>query len=497
MTCPQVLHINHQGNYTSAHPHTGVDFGCRNLQKALFEGLTRHNSEGLPELAGAENVEVSPDKTQYIFTLRPMLWTNGKTVTAFDFERSWKEAISPQSNCLRPDLFYPIKNAKRAKIKEVSIDDVGIKAIDDRTLVVDLEHPTPYFLDLTANAVFYPLYDKSEEPTVFNGPFFLKKWNFSQNIILKKNPKYWDAENVKLEEIDISLVSDPNTAILMYEKGEIDWVGHPFTWLPLDTIKKMSESQEFNSQPIAGVYWITLNNDTFPLSSAKIRRALSAAIDRNLIAEHVALGEIVTNTPIPTYLSLVNPNETYLGDFNVEYAKQLFEEGLNELNLSRKDFPTLLYRYSEVPGQKKLVEAIQEQWEKVLGIQVELIPSEWNVFLASLIDGEYEVGGYITFNMVNDPMYILEFFEHKESTYNMPNWENSHYQKLLALARAETNPEIRNQHLKEAEKMLIEENVVIPLYMVYAKYLKSSKIRNLTVNNLGQTDLKSAYIETN
>ncbi len=128
-----------------------------NFSKALFEGLTRINPEGVSELAGAEHVEISPCQTIYTFTLRPMLWSNGEKVTAFHFEESWKRALSPKSDCLRSDLFYPIKNAKKVKKGELPLSELGIHALDSQTFVVELEHPTPYFLNLISTLFFCSL----------------------------------------------------------------------------------------------------------------------------------------------------------------------------------------------------------------------------------------------------------------------------------------------------------------------------------------------------
>lgn len=494
MSSTQILRINNQGDLSSLHPHIGIDLMCRNFQKALFEGLTRLNPQGIPELAGAESLEISPDKTRYVFTLRPMVWTNGEAVSASHFEKAWKAAIAPDSNCLRADLFYPIKNAKKAKKGEVPLDEVGIRSTDAHTLIVDLEHPTPYFLDLVAGALYSPLYDNEEKPIVFNGPFRIQKWDHDRELVLEKNPDYWDADAVRLDVIQTSLVNDPNTVILMYEKGEIDWVGHPFTSLPLDAIEKMSRSSEFHSKAIDGVYWIFLNTEKFPLNSPKIRRALSVALNREAIAHHVALGETPTKSLVPLSLSLLTQSELY-PDADLQKARKLFDEGLRELNLTRAEFPPLLYSYSDVPGQKKLAEAIQQQWERTFGIQVELTPSEWNVFFASLGERQYQIGGCICFCAFNDPIYTLEFFKDKTHRYNASQWENKHYRQLLELADAEPDPEVRLEHLKQAELLILDEMPIIPLYMVHAKYLKLPKVQGLIVNDFGQADFKWAYVE--
>lgn len=494
MASQQIVRLNNQGDFASLHPHTGIDLMCRNFQKALFEGLTRISPNGSPELAGASAVEISPSKLQYTFTIRPMKWTNGEEVSASHFEKAWKSAISPQSNCLRADLFYPIKNAKKAKQGEVSLNEVGIHALDQKTLVIDLENPTPYFLDLVAHSLFSPLFDQAEVPTVFNGPFRLAQWEHDRKLILEKNPTYWDSETVQLQTIEVSLVNDSLTALLMYEKGELDWIGHPFTTLPQDVLEKVKNSPDFESKPIAGVYWISLNTEAFPLNSVKIRKALSIALNREIIAEHVALGETPSKSLVPTGIALLSPDALY-SDANEKKAQMLFEEGLKELNLTHETFPTLHYSYSDIPGQKKLAQAIQQKWEQTFDIQIELSASEWNVFFASLGEKNYQIGGCIWFSVFNDPVYTLDFFKDKSHRYNAAQWENKFYTQLLDLAEREPDPMIRLEHLKQAELLILDEMPIIPLYVVHAKHLKTPRVQSLFVSDLGQVDFKWAYVE--
>lgn len=490
----QIVRVNLHGSPSSIHPHTGIDLNCRILIKALFEGLTRINNQGIIELAAAESVSVSPEQTTYTFTLRPHKWSNGEPVTAYQFENTWKKALAPDSSCLRADLFYPIKNAQRAKKGEVPLEEVGVYALDPQTLVVELEHPTPYFLDMILNPLFAPLYEDAPSPQIFNGPFQIKKWDHDSALVLEKNPLYWDAASVLLDEIHFSFISDPSTAVMLYEKKEIDWVGHPFTNLPIDAIAKLESSDDFHSTPIRAVYWLNLNTERFPLNSAKIRKALSIALNRESLAKHVLLGETATKIVNPPPLALLKENSVY-PDHHVKLAQQLFEEGMRELNLTRETFPTLTFNHSDIAGQKKLAEAIQQSWEKNLKIKVELQMAEWNVFFANLGQRQYQIGGCIFFSAFYDPIYFLEFFKEKANRYNNPQWENKHFQKLLQLADLETNQAIRFEHLKQAEEILLEEMPIIPLFIYNAKYLKSPALKELVVSQTGQVDFKWAYVE--
>ena len=491
----QILRVNLQTDPASIHPHTGTDLNCRSFGKSLFEGLMRIERDGTPQPATAEHVEISPDKTRYTFTLRPTQWSNGKRVTAYDFEASLKKAIGPKSNCLRADLVYPIKNAKKAKKGEISIDKVGVKATNDNTLIVDLEHPTPYFLDLIANPQYFPVYDNQDVPTIFNGPFVLDYWKQAREMKFVKNSIYWDSQNVQLDEIIFSIVKDPNTSLLMYEKGELDWMGSFLSPIPVDALADLSTKQEVNTQEVSGIYWFYCNTEKFPLNSAKIRKALACAIDRKEITDQLLFCESPTRSVVPRNISLVSEEELY-PDGNIEMAKKLFEEGLQELNITKAEFPRLKFNTSDIPTEKKIAEAIAGQWEKALDIEIEFEAAEWNVFFSNVFrDHQYQVSGIIFFYLYNDPMYALETFDSRSHFLNASQWENPHYSRLIELANQESDPIKRNEHLKQAELLLLDEMPVIPLYIANHKYIKNENVQGIYFTELGMIDFKWAYLE--
>lgn len=490
----QVLKINIQGDPRALHPHLGVDLNCRSVQKALYEGLTRLAPEEVVELALAQKVDISEDHTVYTFTLRPSVWSNGEKVTAFHFEKAWKSALSPVSGCLRADLFYVIKNAKKAKKRLVSFDQVGIHALDDSTLVVELENPTPYFLDLLSLPIFAPLWDASNDPKVFNGPFIVASWEHEKCLTLERNPQYWDKEHVQLSKIVFSLVHDPNTAFLMYEKNELDWAGSPFTMLPSDVIAPLEQEHLIKSQPVAGVYWFCLNTQLFPLTSAKIRKSLSLAIDRDAISKHVLYGETPTYSLMPLNFRLIDPSEHCL-DTDIALAKKYFEEGLKELDLTKEKFPTLQLSHNDVPGQKKLAEAVAVQWKKILGINIELSGAEWNSFFDSLGSRQYQIGGCIWFSTFNDPICTLSFFKDRTHRYNAPQWENSRYKELLELADNSTDVIVRKEYLREAELILLEEAPVIPVFISHHKYISHDYVKGIYIAPTGLVDFKWSSID--
>lgn len=491
----QTLKINLLSEPSSLHPHIGVDLNCRSFCKALYEGLTRTAPDGSVQLAAAKEVWISTDQKTYTFTLRTSQWSNGESVTAYDFEASWKSGITPNSPCMRADLFYPIKNAKGAKKGVAHLEEVGVNALDAKTLVVELEHPCPYFLDLIANPIYFPIYQNEDKPTVFNGPFLLTSWQPDKQLRFSRNPSYWDRENVRLNKIVCSVVKDLNTSFLMYEKQESDWTGSFISPISHDVLPILKEEDRLATKEVSGIYWYALNTEVYPLNCSKIRKALAYAINREEITENVFFGETPSRSIVPNNISLLSEDELF-PDGDIEKARELFAEGLQELNITKSEFPKLKLSHSDAPSEKKLAEIIAQQWVKALDIQVEFTSAEWNVYLSNLLRGhQYQIGGLIWFYLYNDPIYALEFFNDLSNLYNAPQWKNPHFLELLDLANKETDLETRREHLKQAELLLLDEMPVIPIYNAHHKYVKDSPVKDLYFSELGMVDFKWAYLE--
>ncbi|NGX61083.1 MAG: Oligopeptide-binding protein OppA [Chlamydiae bacterium] len=484
----ETLRINFQdGDLPSTHPHIGIDFRIRSLQSALYEGLTRIDPLGNALPAAAEKIDLSPCQTRYTFTLREASWSNGETVTADQFANAWIEAIKPGSPCRRPDLFYPIKNAEKAKKREVPINEVGIRTVDSKTLEITLEHPTPYFLELIANPIFSPLYDDSEEPTTFNGPFLIQTWKPEQSIILAKNPLYWDTQEVGLDTIDISIVTDPQTALALFEKGELDWIGSPFSSLPNETIPAYLSDGKIQSKEVARIYWLYCNSEAFPFDNPNIRKALAYAIDRKAIVDHVLLGQFPATSPLPNSLNLLEDHLLPLNS-DQEKAQFFFQKGLEETGLTEETFPEITLSHSHIGGQKQLAEVIRSNWTDALDLTVHLTGSEWNVYFHDLSTGNFQIGGCLKSALFRDPIYHLELLKDKSHAYNVSRWEDATYQALLE--EAQTKPERRLEALQAAEEILLDQMPVIPIYSEAYLYALQPHIENVVIHDLGHVDFK-------
>ena len=478
------LKINFQdGDPVTLNPHIGLDLRCRSIQKALFEGLTRSGPGGKIEFAAAKSVDICDQGITYIFSLRHMQWSNGEELTAFHFEKTWKQAIQSPS-CLRPDIFFVLKNARKARFGQASVHDIGVKALDKSTLHVTLEYPAPYFLQMVSHPLFFPLYEDHGEPFVFSGPFTLHLWKRDHSIILIKNPYYWDYDNVKLDGIDISILRDPYLAYERYQNGKLDWIGGPFSLLPPSII--VQTEHELKKFDTSGIAWIYCNLDQSLLASSKIRRALSYSLDRKRICKRTFQGT-PCQTHIPTGLSQIQPR-TVLEQEIVD----LFKEGLNELRCTQKSlFPLHLF-HSHISGQKELASEIQEQWQEKFGIKIEKIEAPWNTFSQKLDNRLLHFGACYRHPYYHDPMYFFNIFYDSTNIHNAFGWHSEIFNRLINQLRK--SPQ-ETTYLKQAEEELQLQMPVIPLHLVSYHYLVREQIEGINICHSGDVDFKWIYFK--
>lgn len=445
----RILRLNYLSDATSLDPRFGYEIPANHTVKMLFDGLMRYQPDGKLGFAACERYEISPDQKKYTFFLREAKWSNGAKLTAHDFEYAWKCVIDPKLPTLGAADFYPIKNVQAVVRGKLPLEEVKIQALDQKTLVVELENPTPYFLELIATSAFSPIYSANkpgikEECWISNGPFCLKEWVPTDKIVLEKNPHYWNKEGVKFDKIEISIIPDASTQLAMYEKKKIDWFGKPFSKLPLDAVPSLREKGQLTFVPERAVYWYFLNTEKFPFTHPKIRKAFSLAIDRREIVSHVLKEEEVAATSL-------NRGSSYFSDGDVKTAMALFSEALAELQMSKEEFPSVKLSYCNLETNHRVASCVQQMWQNVLGITVELDPQEWTCYYDNLCTGNFVAGGMSWHSRIKDPIYNLQLFQYKEDRLNMSNWENIRFQQLISKAQEKADPKARASLLVEAE----------------------------------------------
>lgn len=452
------------------------------IVNSLFEGLTRLDRQGRSGPGVAESWTISPDARTYTFHLRPdARWSDGSPVTAPDFVASWRRTLTPATAAsYNYQLFY-VKNAKPfADGKITDFSQVGVRALDDRTLEVTLENPTPFFLELCATPPLHPVPTRVIEREgdewikpgrmVNNGAFLLEAWRINDRIRLKKNPRYWDRANVKLETVDVLPISKANVAFNFYANGEADLMldkGLTPTAL-LDRLKKRAD---FHSAPFLATYFLRFNCAVGPFKDERVRRAFSLAIDKDRIVNKITrAGERPADSLVPPGIAgYVSPEG--LGADPAEARRLLAEAGFPD----GKGFPLCRYLYSESELNEAIAVELQSMWREVLGVQVSLTRQEWKVYLNSIDSLDYDIARSSWVGDYPDPNTFLDMFLTGGGN-NRTGWSDAEYDALIAEAARDADPAKRFAVLARAEQRLIaKRSVICPLYYYVGIQLYDAK----------------------
>ncbi|WP_042349176.1 peptide ABC transporter substrate-binding protein [Bacillus massiliigorillae] len=496
---PKVLNLNNSTEPGSLHPAIAQGTHDSWVLEHIFEGLTRKNPEGEIVPGVAEKWDISPDGKTYTFTIKDgMKWSNGDPLTAHDFEYAWKYALSPEAAGTYAYQFYYIVGAKEYNEKKGTADQVGIKALDDKTLEVKLTAPTAFFLDLTTFYTYYPINQKVQEANpkwaneassfVSNGAFKLTEWKHKESIKIEKNENYHEADKIKLDVVNFAMLDDANTVWQMYQNNEVDLV-YP---LPTDVQGQLLKSgdKEFQNGPQLAVYYYNFNNKKKPFNNVKVRKALAMAIDRKVITENVVQGGQppaygIIPPGIPDVEGDFQDNSGNLFKEDIDEAKKLLQEGLKEEGMDKMPSFSILFNTDE--GHKKVAEAVQEMWRKNLGVDVTLESVEFQVKLDREKAGDFTVsragwvGDYV------DPMTFSDLWL-TGGAYNDAKWSNLEYDKLINSAKVNNDNKQRSEQLHKAEQIMIEEMPVMPIYFYTRPFVVKEKVTGvyLPINRFPQ-----------
>ena len=479
------------------------------IAMALFEGLAAMDPKDLHPIPGmAESWEISPDGQEYTFHLRANLkWSNGDPLTADDFVQSYKRMLSPALASPYAYLIYNFVRGAREYYdgKVTDFAQVGFKAVDDRTLQVFLKHPTPYLLKIIAQhwswdpvpvkviAKFGPLDRKGTHWTrvgnlVGNGPYVLKSWLPQQKIVVARNPYYWDAANVKSDEIEFYPIQDVSTEERMFRTGEIDaTLDLPETKID---VYRREYPQDLHIDPWLAVYYYQCNVTRPPLNDKRVRKALALALDREALVRDVLHGG-----QKPAYV-LSYPGaagyepRTRLKPDLAEARRLLAEAGYP----GGKGFPGFEVLYNTLAIHREIAEAIQAMWRTGLGIDITLQNQEWKVYEDAEQHHNFQMtrAGWIADYI--DPQAFLDIFE-TGSGNNFSGWSNPEYDRLLhAALAAKTEPE-RYECYQKMDAILTDECPVIPIYYYTHCYALNPKVRGWWPTLLDSHPWKYVYVE--
>jgi oligopeptide transport system substrate-binding protein len=443
---------------------------------ALFEGLVSEDPKDLHPVPGvAERWDISDDGRTYTFHLRGNAkWSNGEPVTAQDFVRSYQRMLMPTLGAEYAYMLYVMVNAEafnKGEIKDFS--KVGVQALDNQTLRIQLNSPTPYFLSLLNHYSWFPVpvsvierhgpIDQRgnrwtrPENFVGNGPFNLAKWKINDVLIVKKSPTYWDAANVKLKEVRFYPIESFDTEERAFRSGQL----HVTYEAPLSKIDayKRDHPDLLRIDPFLGTYIYRFNTTKPPLNDVRVRRALAMAIDRVAVATQIRrAGEA------PAYSFTPPDTAGYTSQaklpFDVEQARKLLAEAGYP---DGKGFPKLTLMFNTADTHKTIAEAVQQMWKKNLGIDVELENQEWKVYIDSQRTLNYQIGRYAWIGDYVDPNSFLDMFITGGGN-NQTGWSNKDYDRYIAEAGRTGDQQKRFAAFQKAEAILLEEAPMVPVY---------------------------------
>lgn len=488
-------------------PQLSTDTQSGSILNGLFEGLTRVDAKGKVENAMAKDIKVSKDQLTYTFTLRDAKWSNGDKVVAGDFEYAWKWALNPKNASQYSSILYPIKGAEAYNLNKGKVEDVGVKATDDQTLVVTLTNPTPYFTQLTAFYTFMPVNQKVAEANkkwaadatdqyVTNGPYTLKEWKHNDSVVLAKSDSYWDKANVDVDTIDISMVESNATANRMFQKGDLDFLGAPFQSVPLDAVNAYKESKQLHIKDTAAIYLYKFNTKDDVMKNANIRKALTLAIDRESLIKNVLKAEQKpAKGLVPSAINGWEGQETFYKDNDVEGAKKALEAGMKELGIKDAKDLTIKVSINTDESHAAIAQFIQEGWKKNLGINVAIDNAEWQVFLTKMTTFDYQVGRMGWTGDYNDANTFLDMYSSAENGNNQTGWSNPKYTEFMAKANKETDADKRIKLLQSAEAVAMSEFPAAPIYDYTTLFVSKDHVKNMAPDLLSNINLKAVKID--
>lgn len=483
-----------------------------NVITNTFEGLLRDFGNG-PEPATAEHYAVSDDGLTWTFTLREgAKWSDGQPVRAQDYVFSWRRTVDPKTASEYAYFLYPIQNAQEITKGEKPAEELGVRALDERTLEVTLAGPCDYFEELVCFPTLAPeredvvdesgLWAKDPKKAVSNGPFYLTDYKLGSHLVLSKNPYYWDAENTKLDHVLCRMIVDASTILTSFKAGEIQWTDKA----PTEEIPGLIASGELEVLPYISTYFYVINQNTpvEALKDVRVRKAISMAIDRQAICDMVTRGG---QTPAMGYIppGLTDDQgrdfrET-AGDY---YLAPTAQAAQAQALLAEAGYPngegigTLEILYNTDDKHKAIAEAVQEMLKQNLGLSVKLVNQEWAVFQDTRNSGNYQAlarhgwtGDY------RDPQTFLDMFMTVGGAPNPQSgnmYQNEAFDALMEKALASTGAE-RYDAFYQAEELLMEDGYIIPIQYNVQTVLSSPKLTGWYLSSIGKLYLGRAQLE--
>ncbi len=504
----QVLHFGNGAEIQGIDPHVVTGVAGHHVVQALFEGLVVKDAKSLEITpAAAERWEVSEDGRIYTFYIRDdARWSNGDPVTAHDFEWSWWRALQPALGSQYVFMLFPIKNAEAFFKEEITdFSKVGVKAVSAKTLRVELNNPTPYFLQLLDHYSTFPVHrptiEKHGKPAdsytgwtrpeniVSNGPFVLANWRLNKHLIVERDPNYWGAEQVRLQKIIYRPIDNENVEERMFRAGQLHWTDV----VAIDRAPwyRENDPQKMRIKPYAGTYLYRINNKVQHLSDVRVRKALAMTVDRETL-----ISTVLNNFFTPSYaitppgLLGYQPPKTF--SYDPDQARALLAEAGYP---NGEGFPEIELQYNTSDQHRKIATAIQQMWNKELNIKVRLQNKDWKVYLDDESTGNFEIsrGGWIGDYV--DPNTFLDMWV-GSSGVNRTGWNSPRYDELILKVGPESKTrEQRFAAFQEAEELMMNDMPFIPIYTYSSHHFVHPAVRGMYDNIMNYHNFRQVYLD--
>lgn len=486
------LHMHNGADPASLDPHKISGDWENRIAGDIFEGLTTENSAAEPIPGQAADWTISDDGLVYTFNLRDGIkWSDGEPVTAGDFVFAFQRLMNPATAAKYAYLQYPIKNAEAINSGDIEdLNALGVKAIDDQTLEITLERPTPYFLGALTHYTAYPVPTHVVEANesewikigtiVTNGPYTPTDWVPGSHVTTEKNEHYYAADELKIDSVKFYVLEDESAALKRYRAGEFDIL----TEFPTDQFEWMEENLPGQAQvaPFAGLYYYVINNQKPPFDNPDVRKALSMSINREVIGPQIlGTGEIPAYSWVPP--GMAGYKEPYTVAWkDLPYGEKVAEAKslLSKAGFSADNPLKLQLRYNTNENHKRIAVAISSMW-KPLGVEVELYNTETKVHYEELNRGILEVARAGWLADYNDPDNFLNLLK-SSVKYNYGRYSNPDYDALIDKANAITDVDERAAVLLEAEKLAMDESAGIPIYYYLSRNVVSPRVKGFENN---------------
>ena len=488
----KILRIGNDGEPQSMDPHYSSTVQTSRILDQMFMGLMVYGIDGEPVAGAAESWTVSEDGLTYTFRLRDHVWSDGVPVTSHDFVYAWRRILDPETGAPYASLMYTIAGAQEINEGKAGPDTLGARAIDDKTLEVTLGVPAPYFLAQLTHSTAMPLPRHTVEKygedwvkpanIVVNGPYILVEWLPNVHTKLARNSRFHANDTVAIDEVVYYASSDITAMQKRFRAGELDMaraiVSEQIDWL------RANMADSLRIAPYAGTYYYVFRTDKEPFKDARVRKALSMAINRDAIVNGLMrTGEIAAYSFVPPGTG------NYGAPSTVTWKDMPYDQALSEARKLLADAGygpdnplkfTLRYNTSE--NHKRIAVAIQAMWKQGLGVEAELFNTDGKIHFADLRVGNFQIARAGWIADYNDAQNFLYLLETRTGPMNDSKFSNAEFDGLMADAAVETDLKKRAAILARAEAIAMDGQPVAPIYYYMSKQLISPKVKGWVDN---------------